>query len=203
MGNGVVATVNNSATLELAGTVSALASSTNRVTVVNNSTASAGLLVSGTNQVVGSIDGSGTTQVDAGVSLTANHIIQNALLICGASGSPVLVTIDASDASGNPLGQSSGLALADSMMLSGPFEAGEISSANQSSGDGIDLAALSAGNPTVGGDLSPVPEPSTLLLVLLAQSVMIGQRIALRGPAQRVLATPTNFGRRNGAGQGP
>jgi hypothetical protein len=70
---------------------------------INNSSAAAGLLVSGTNKVVGNIDGSGTTQVNAGSDLTANHIIQNSLLIGGVAGSPALVTIAASDASGNPL----------------------------------------------------------------------------------------------------
>ena len=76
---GVTATVASGATLELAGSVSALGTAGgNRVHIVNNSTAS-GLVVSGTNQVVGAIDGSGNTQVNAGSDLTANHIIQNAL----------------------------------------------------------------------------------------------------------------------------
>ena len=71
--------------------------------VVNDSTA-AGIVVSGTNQVVGNIDGSGTTQVNAGSDLTANHIIQTALVIGGTAGNPALVTIAASDAGGAPLG---------------------------------------------------------------------------------------------------
>ena len=118
---GVQVAVNGSATVELAGAASALSSGTNRANILNSSSASAGILVSGTNQQVGSIDGSGTTQVNAGSDLTANHIIQSALVIGGTGGSHGLVMIDASDASGNPLGQSSGLALADSLMSSGPF----------------------------------------------------------------------------------
>ena len=82
IGSGVTATVSNGAVLELAGTVAALASGggapapAGRVHVVNNGSAPAGLLVSGTSQQVGGIDGSGTTQVNAGSDLTADHIIQ-------------------------------------------------------------------------------------------------------------------------------
>ena len=50
IGTGVTAAVNNSATLELAGTVSALSSGSNRVNIVNNSTSAVGILVSGTHQ---------------------------------------------------------------------------------------------------------------------------------------------------------
>ena len=65
IGSGVAATVSSGATLELAGSVSALASGANRVDIVNNST-TAGVLVSGTLQQVGNIDGTGTTQVNPG-----------------------------------------------------------------------------------------------------------------------------------------
>ena len=64
--NGV--TVDSGATLELAGSVSALATSPNRVNVTNNSQQASGgmLLVSGTHQQVGAIDGTGDTVVNAG-----------------------------------------------------------------------------------------------------------------------------------------
>ena len=78
IGTGVTATIASGATLELAGSVSALSSGGNRVNITNNSS-SPGILVSGTNQQVGNIDGAGTTQVNAGSDLTANHIIQSAL----------------------------------------------------------------------------------------------------------------------------
>jgi hypothetical protein len=61
------------------------------VNITNNSSAPAGILVSGTHQQAGNIDGSGTTQVNAGSDLAANHIIQNALIIGGAAGSPGVV----------------------------------------------------------------------------------------------------------------
>jgi fibronectin-binding autotransporter adhesin len=169
IGTGVTVTINNSATLELAGSVSALSSATNRANVTNSSNAAAGILVSGTNQQVGGIDGSGTTQVNTGSDLAANHIIQSALVIGGTSKSFGLVTIDASDASGNPLGQTSGLALAGSLTPIAPFGAGGVSSANlNGAGGGTDPSVLSTGNSAVGGNPSSVPEPSTLLLALLA-----------------------------------
>lgn len=116
IGTGVTAIINASATLELAGSVSALASAANRVNITNNSTAAAGILVSGTSQVVGNIDGTGTTQVNAGCDLTANQIVQGALVIGGSVGSPALVTIAASDGMGNPLGQMESSAIAAEML---------------------------------------------------------------------------------------
>ena len=169
IGAGVTAMVASGATLELAGSASALSAGPNRVNITNNSTAP-GVLVTGTNQQVGFIDGSGTTQVNAGSDLTANHIIQSVLVIAGTAGSHGLVTIDASDASGNPLDQPSGVALAGSLTPSSPFAAGGMSSANLSSisADGTDLAVPAAGNSVGIGNASQVPEPSTLLMALLA-----------------------------------
>ena len=175
VGTGVTATVASGATLELAGTVSALSTGANRVNVTNNSN-SPGLFVSGTNQQVGNIDGSGTTQVNAGSDLTADHIIQSALIIGGAAGNPALVTIDASDANGNPLGQPSGIDLAGSLSASGPFGEGVISSTSMSSfaTDSTDLAVPAAANSVGIGNASQVPEPSTLLLALLAVLGAVG-----------------------------
>jgi fibronectin-binding autotransporter adhesin len=105
IGTGVTATVASGATLELPGTISALSSGTYRL-----------------NPLVGAIDGSGATMVTAGSDLTANHIVQSALVIGGATNSGV-VTIGPSDASGHPLPQN-GLTLAGSLTPSGPFGAG-------------------------------------------------------------------------------
>ncbi len=171
VGTGVVAAVSGAATLELAGSVSALSSNistAHRVDVANNSTAAAGLLVSGTNQQVGGINGTGSTSVVAGASLTANHIVQSALIIGGTAGSHGLVTISPSSASGNPLVQSSGLALVGSLTPSDRSGEGVIGSANLTSGDSMDLAALSEGNSAAIGNSSPVPEPSTFLLAIFA-----------------------------------
>ncbi len=163
---GVTATVASGATLELAGSVSALGSAGgNRTHVLNNST-SLGLIVSGTSQIVGGIDGTGNVQVNAGSDLTADHIIQNALIIGGAAGNPGLVTIDAADAAGNPL--AGGMSLAGSLASNGPFGAG-IGSAGLFEG-GASNSASSAGFEFTMGHLSAgtgsaaVPEPSALAL---------------------------------------
>ncbi len=176
VGSGVTANVSGTGTLELAGSVSALGTTTaaNRTNITNTSSATAGLLVSAGNQQVGGIDGSGTTQVNAGASLTANHIIQGALVIGGTAGSPATVTIDASDASGNPLVAASGAAILSSGSASDPISATALGPSGLS-----DLASNSstslAGSPSAGsssplgsGGTSAVPEPSTILLSLLA-----------------------------------
>jgi autotransporter-associated beta strand protein len=104
--SGTVVQVAGSATLELAGSISALSSNVfpiNRAAIVNNSAAASGVLISGTNQQVGGIDGVGNVVVNAGSDLTATHIIQNALIIGGSAETPATVTIAASDTNGNPL----------------------------------------------------------------------------------------------------
>ena len=157
---GATASVDVGATLELAGAVSALSSGPNRVNIINNSNAP-GVLVSGTNQKVGNIDGSGTTQVNAGSDLTANHITQSALIIGGTATSHGLVTIDASDASGNPLfsNLAGSLAASDSFGASGSF--------GESLGVALDSETVSTepGGSSHADDRAAVPEPSSLILV--------------------------------------
>jgi hypothetical protein len=184
IGTGVIAVVSSGATLELAGSVAALASGANCVNITNNSTAP-GILVSGTHQKVGTIDGTGTTQVNAGSDLEANRIVQSALMIGGTAGSHSVVTIAVSDASGNPLGQSNGLALVGSLAPSDPI--GADGSADLSSGGGSELVSLTPFSSVGSGNPLSVPEPSTLLLVLLAITVLAGKQIVLResSPAKR------------------
>jgi autotransporter-associated beta strand protein len=172
VGTGVTATVNNAAVLELAGTVSALdpVIIKGRADVINNSSASAGLLVTGQNQQVGGINGSGTTQVNADAQLTANHIVQAALVIGGAAGHPATVTIAPSDASGVSLATAAadsagssllaGLAAANTPGLAGASDVGSGASA-------LGLAAPSSGL-SPAGDTAAVPEPSTIVLAAWA-----------------------------------
>jgi fibronectin-binding autotransporter adhesin len=180
IGTSISATVSAAATLELAGTVSALSSTAtaaSRVNVTNNSKQSSGgsLLVSGTNQQVGAISGTGDTVVMAGANLTANSIVQNALVIGGDMTHAGLVTIGASDASGNPLATSGGLALAGSLASSVSFASGTLSSSSplaggsSVSGSAIasDSGSSAIGGVNLGGSNAVVPEPSTLLLLLL------------------------------------
>ena len=79
-------TIAGGATLELAGSVSALGQSMN---IVNNSTSANGLHATGSNQVVGTVTGSGDTVVESGANLTAYQIRQNSLTI----GSGGIVTL--------------------------------------------------------------------------------------------------------------
>ena len=81
-------TVNAGATLELAGSKSALASANLRADINNNSINS--LLVTGTNQAVGNIGGTGSTNVAVGANLNANHIRQSSLTIAGAAASATI-----------------------------------------------------------------------------------------------------------------
>jgi autotransporter-associated beta strand protein len=103
LASGISLTVDGAATLELAGAVSNLAGGSQPVNIANDSTASAGVEVSGTHQAVGSITGAGSTTIDAASDLTANRIVQGALVIGGSAGSPAMLTIAPSDSSGNPL----------------------------------------------------------------------------------------------------
>ncbi len=191
--SGVVAQVNGSATLELAGPVSNLSAAMGppiRAAVVNNSSAVAGLLVSGTNQQVGGIDGSGNVVVADGASLTADHIIQVALVIGGTANNPSNVNISASDASGIPFDLASSavsgagsFAFADPAWASDMFATWGGNSALSptmeatASNAGRDSQLLAvAGSASLAGAMNgtsvmrgePVPEPTGLALAALA-----------------------------------
>jgi autotransporter-associated beta strand protein/uncharacterized repeat protein (TIGR03803 family) len=180
--SGVTATVASGATLELAGAVSALGvAGGNRVHLVNNSTAS-GVVVSGTNQVVGAIDGTGSVQVTAGSDLTANHIIQCALSIGGTTNNPVLVTIATSDAAGNPLAD---VGLAATTSLPNPPLSAGVNLAdpliNAKNGD-----PFAASPPPLDSNLTAapavVPEPSSLFLLVVGGSVVGSAAVRRRRP---------------------
>jgi hypothetical protein len=159
------------------------------VNVVNSSTAAAGLLVSGVHQQVGNIDGPGNTQVNAGSDLTANHIIQNALVIGGTIFNHSLVTIAASDASGNSLTQSlnqpSDSILAGSLQPSEPLDAAALGSSNLlAAGESIlsdpTTAASQLGIAGPSDIASVVPEPTTLLLLALGALPLLAPAIRRR-----------------------
>jgi fibronectin-binding autotransporter adhesin len=98
-------TVNSGATLELAGSKSALSDAINRVNIINNSTV--GLIVSGSNQLVGAISGTGIMTIQAGADLTATRIFQDSLILNGTSGSPAILRL------GSYTGGGSGAASSD------------------------------------------------------------------------------------------
>jgi autotransporter-associated beta strand protein len=164
IGAGATATVATGATLELAGPVSALSSSLNRVNIVNDNAAGSGLLVSGAGEVAGAIDGAGNTLVEAAGGLTADHIIQNALSIVGSAVSPATVTIRPSDASGNP-----------SVLQGGELIDATATGAPDSTRGAFPLAEI--GPESFGGDPTSAPralesvqavaEPSSIVVLLL------------------------------------
>ncbi len=191
IGANVAVTVTGSATLELAGTVSALSSANgNRVTVQNNSSAAAGILVSSAGQQVGGIDGSGNIVVSDGASLTADHIIQDSLTI----GAGAVVTLAASDASGNPLDQESGNAGTSSGLVLAASLAPISSFINGNSGL-LDASGLAAASPPMSlndtsANISAVPEPSALTLLLAALGIAAFCRQSIRRRRERPFPRP-------------
>ncbi len=173
MSSGVSATIAVGATLELAGSASALASGSNRTNILNSSQLAGGaLLVTGTNQQVGNIDGSGIVNVNSGANLTANHINQSALIVGGAMGNPATVVIAPSDPSGNPLvvaSASSGLAFAGEFTSDQPLSVDAsvtpllvpVLSGAEGMGEGPHAVNLS----------NAVPEPTSLVLAAVGLSL--------------------------------
>jgi hypothetical protein len=170
------AMVKNDATLEVANSTPALSNTP----VINNSTASAGLLITGSCLEIKSIDGIGSTQVTAGADVTTDHIIQNALVIGGTGTNPATVTIDASDASGNPLAKN-----ADDP-LAAPLSAGSIVQSNLLTGDagstaaatGLSAESVALSSPSTGA--ASVPEPSAIVLPLFAVACFVSRSVFRR-----------------------
>jgi hypothetical protein len=114
-----------------------------------------------------------------------DHIIQSALLIGGTDGNPALVTIDASDAVGNPL-----VEMDDSL-------AGALASSGTGHGSILTDDAVSRSEPSGALSQSPatssisatasatVPEPPAVWLPIIALICFAG-RAAFRG--SRVLS---------------
>lgn len=174
VGAAATATVAAGATLELAGTVSALGKAGgNRVHLVNNSSAP-GVIVSGTGQVVGAIDGSGIVQVNAGSDLTANHIVQSALMIGGAAGNQARVTIDASDSAGNPLGQSSDVSVHSVLDANGAFGRNLLASSTMPMSDGPSFDDLNSLDANPIDRSAAVPEPTPLALSIAGLALFSG-----------------------------
>jgi hypothetical protein len=161
------------ARVNVSGTVDPFSDSSHRVNISNDS--AAGLNINAGNVRAGTISGAGTTSVVSGSHLTADSIIQSALVIGGTSTNAATVTIDATDSLGNPLAVGSGFAksgslLANSSSSGGTFaqgmdspnliDAGSSSSASTAS---LDEQSGRSG-PGVGA--AGVPEPSSILLAL-------------------------------------
>ncbi len=198
VGSGVTATiVGTTGSIELAGAVSVLGVATpaaGRVNISNLSSSATGLLVSSTTgpQIVGGIDGTGTTQVNANARLQANHIVEGALVIGGdATHTSALVTIDASDANGNPLtAGGGGASLTGSLDPSTPFAADAPGSSNSLASDDSSTtgssASVGAGSSSGGSGSNPaVPEPSTIVMLLIAAAGGLGYGLRRRNRRTR------------------
>jgi autotransporter-associated beta strand protein len=158
---GTVVTVAPGATLELAGPISAFGdASGDRAQIINDSTAP-GLIVSGANQTVGAIDGGGSTTINAGGDLTADNIIQSALVIGGTAAESAKLTIAPSD---------SGMGLLGALAFPTPFGQGldtfvpHLMQVNNNSSS----PSLSAEGLPDAGKPDSVPEPSFLSFVVTA-----------------------------------
>jgi hypothetical protein len=171
VGTGNSATIANAATLELAGSKSALSDGTRHVNVVNNSTSAAGLMiVGGTNQAVGGISGSGSTSVQANASLTADYIVQDTLTI-GSGGSVTIRPMVSGLVAGSTYSAPTGYAGVTN--LAGIGDAASITSG----------ASLDSVVPPSGGfaSVSIVPEPG-LCVLLATAAACLGWRFRRRRP---------------------
>jgi fibronectin-binding autotransporter adhesin len=199
VGSAVSVHVTAGAEMELANSGSALSDGTHVANVTNDSQLPAGgLLVSGTNQRVGRIQGAGNVVVAAGGSLIADSIQQNSLVIGGSGGIHALVTIAPSDAAGNPLVESASAPGATSSLLAsevsgadGPFGAGFASASGlpglaDSATSVTDSQFIQFGSATAVSP-SAVPEPSGLLLIAIGlatlTAVVSAKRVASRPSA--------------------
>jgi hypothetical protein len=91
-----------------------------------------------------------------------------------------LVTIDASDASGNPL--ASGLALAGSLNPNAPFADGIGASSPLVGGSSSSGGSL--GGASAGSGVATVPEPSSIVLIVLGSLACLLPALR-RGKARR------------------
>ena len=171
IGTGVVVTLTDAGILELAGAGSALDSGDGetQAAIQNDSLSPGGLHSSGTNEIIGSIDGSGTTWIDAGSDLQAGHIIQGALVIGGDATHPAVVTIAGSVSHGNPsAANSNGFVLAESLLTAEPAANAGLRSADPFAADAVPRGdSPSLGSSAIAGldsesPAAAVPEPASM-----------------------------------------
>ena len=94
------------ASVSVSGAVNPFSDGTHKVAIANNGN----LAVNSSGIVTGAVTGAGTTTVAAGAQMTADSIIQTALIIGGTSTNRSTVTIDPSDSLGNPLSEAAAVA---------------------------------------------------------------------------------------------
>ena len=186
VGANVTAMVANGATLELTGTISALADPTalssgtdthptQRVAIQNEGAleVDGGTTMTQATQQVRGIDGAGSVTVADYSSLTADHINQTSLVIGNGS----VFTLAPSDSNGNPM--ASGLVLAGSLAPANSFLAS--SGSLLGAGSANSTPAVSLGGGVSGASISAVPEPSAIMLALFGcLAVAVARRLTGR-----------------------
>jgi hypothetical protein len=178
VGTGAKMTVASGAKVELAGTVSALkdSSAARYVDVTNSSTTANGLYVSGTNQALGILAGTGKTTVGDGTNaadLTATSILQDTLVI-NANGTVAIRPTTAGDAG----------AVAGGSVDSGSLASVDLSLPVAAQGTAVPQASGGAALPAAAG-ASQVPEPATLVLLAIGGLCLGGYVCRRRARAAR------------------
>ena len=177
VGAGVVASVGAGATLELAGSVSALGpaglSAGSRPLVKNDGTLSVTSL--GSVQIVGGIEegdaGTGVTSVAAGATLAADHIIQAALVVGGDQEFSGSVTISPSDDLGDSLGAVLLSEISDSTPADSAATGLTLAATPFAQGSAAGFGADSLSRAALGGQ-SVVPEPASPVLLLIGAGIV-------------------------------
>ncbi len=172
-----MASVAAGATLELAGSVSALGpaglAAGSRPLIKNDGTLS--VTNPGSVQVVGGIEGgdagTGVTSVAAGASLTADHIIQAALVVGGDQDFGGSVTISPSDNLGDPLGAVLLSGVSDSKYPDSAATGLSLAATPFAAGNATGFGAYSLGGKALGGE-SVVPEPASQALLLIGAGIV-------------------------------
>jgi len=111
---GSTLSIASGATVELAGTTSATSDGTSRVNITNAGT----LSVTGSSQAVGSVDGTGQTNMAPNAVLTADHIRQGALTLSGSTGNDQ-GTVVIRQSGNNSVGTATGVSRVTTLLIAG------------------------------------------------------------------------------------
>ncbi len=163
-------TIAPNAVLELAGEISALSDGSHYVDVTNQSIAAGLKILPGTIQPLGKLDGSGTTLIEAGATLSASSIYQSELVVGGTAGQPGKLIFRSSTGAGTEL------TVAASNIPGGDWLAGQYVGGTAQLGS------------TENATGTAVPEPATGMM--LACIAAAGVALWLRWSPRRLPASP-------------
>ena len=139
-----------------------------------------------TMRVVNGLDDAGTVTANAGSNVTVDHVNEGALVIGGTADSPAVVTIAASDASGNPLAGSAGAATASAIGASS-ISTAVPAEASSSTASELALAVSISPSTTLGARASTAaPTFERLFRVLIPFSQPLHLRLRRPSPTSYV-----------------